>query len=77
MFKYDLPDFPVVPHRHVKGKSYFYFKGVAFQPVLAFHVPFAAMDMNRFLSLVGVKEETRNREMRSFFGFVFQKFKSI
>jgi hypothetical protein len=58
VFKDDLPDFPMVPGGHVKGKGLLDFERVTFQPVLAFHIPLAAVDMNWFPAFVGVKEKS-------------------
>jgi len=41
----------------MKGKCFFYGIILPIEPVFAFYFPFAAMDMNGFMTFIGIEEK--------------------
>ena len=52
MVKDDLLDISAVPRRKIIGIDFFQIKALTVEPILTFSLPFPAMDMDRFITLI-------------------------
>jgi hypothetical protein len=52
MVKNDFANFTPQPRRHIAGPGFFNFIKFSPQPILAFRIPLAGMNMNRLMTFV-------------------------
>ena len=58
LFKYDLFDFAFISASHIVAVSLFDGKVFSVEPILALHIAFSAVQVNRFVSFVRIEEKT-------------------
>jgi hypothetical protein len=55
--KNDLTDIPLVRRTHTVAVGFHDFISIGLQPVLGFGIAFSAMDMDRLVAFIGMKEK--------------------